>query len=61
MRDNKLSRELLRCARGLTGGLMVDGKPFLPFGVYCGPVGKLPDQEVLHGFNMIGPYQSNFP
>ena len=45
----------------LTGGLIVDGLPFLPFGFYCGHVGKIPEREVVHGFNMIGPYQSNLP
>lgn len=45
----------------LTGGLIADGLPFLPFGFYCGPVGNLPEREVIHGFNMIGPYQDNLP
>ena len=45
----------------LTGGLIADGLPFLPFGFYCGPVGDLPEREVVHGFNMIGPYQDNLP
>ena len=45
----------------LTGGLIADGLPFFPFGFYCGPVGDLPEREVVHGFNMIGPYQSNLP
>lgn len=45
----------------LTGGLIADGLPFFPFGFYCGPVGNLPEQEVVHGFTMIGPYQSNLP
>lgn len=40
----------------LTGGLLADGLPFLPFGFYCGPVGNLPEREVVHGFNMVGPY-----
>ena len=45
-----------------TGGLIVDNLPFFPFGFYCGsPVGDLPDQEVVQGFNMIGPYQRNLP
>ncbi len=44
-----------------TGGLLVDGLPFFPFGFYCGDVGQLPEQEVVNGFNMIGPYQSNLP
>jgi hypothetical protein len=45
----------------LTGGLVVDNRPFFPFGFYCGPVGDLPQDEVVHGFNMIGPYQDNLP
>jgi|GEM_PF-22297 len=44
-----------------TGGLVADGLPFFPFGFYCRPVENLPEQEVTHGFNMIGPYQSNLP
>jgi len=45
----------------LTGGLIVDGFPFFPFGFYCGHVGDISEKEVIHGFNMIGPYQSNLP
>lgn len=45
----------------LTGGLIADGLPFFPYGFYCGPVGDLPEKEVVHGFNMIGPYQDNLP
>ncbi|HWB93295.1 MAG TPA: carbohydrate binding domain-containing protein, partial [Puia sp.] len=45
----------------LTGGLIADGLPFFPFGFYCTPVGDLPEREIVHGFNMIGPYQSNLP
>ncbi len=45
----------------LTGGLIVDGRPFFPFGFYCGAVKDLPENEVVHGFNMIGPYQDNLP
>jgi len=45
----------------LTGSLIVDNRPFFPFGFYCGPVGNLPETEVAHGFNMIGPYQDNLP
>ncbi len=45
----------------LTGGLIVDGLPFFPFGFYCGHVGDISEKEVVHGFNMIGPYQSNLP
>lgn len=44
-----------------TGGLVVNGLPFFPFGFYCTTVGKIPDQEILNGFNFIGPYQSNLP
>ncbi len=44
-----------------TGGLIVDGLPFFPFGFYCGEVGSLPEQEVAGAFNLIGPYQSNTP
>jgi hypothetical protein len=45
-----------------TGGLVVDGLPFFPFGFYCSsPVGTLPEEEVVRGFNMIGPYQNNLP
>lgn len=45
----------------LTGGLLVDRAPFFPFGFYCGPVGDLPEREVVHGFNLLGPYQHNLP
>ena len=45
----------------LTGGLIADGLPFFPFGFYCTPVDDLPEREIVHGFNMIGPYQSNLP
>jgi hypothetical protein len=45
----------------LTGGLIADGLPFFPYGFYCGPVSNLPEKEVVHGFNMIGPYQDNLP
>jgi hypothetical protein len=45
----------------LTGSLVIDNRPFFPFGFYCGPVGNLPETEVVHGFNMIGPYQDNLP
>ena len=44
-----------------TGGLVVDGLPFFPVGFYCEKVGQLPEQEVVNGFNLIGPYQSNLP
>src|SRR6185312_5795964 len=46
----------------LTGGLIADRMPFFPFGFYCtSPVGDLPEREVVHGFNLIAPYQSNLP
>ncbi|MBL3657039.1 carbohydrate binding domain-containing protein [Fulvivirga sediminis] len=45
----------------LTGGLIADGMPFFPFGFYCVPVGDLPEREVVHGMNLIGPYQDNQP
>jgi hypothetical protein len=44
-----------------TGGLIADGLPFFPFGFYCRPAGRLPEQEITHGFNLIAPYQSNLP
>jgi len=42
-----------------TGGLIVDGLPFFPFGFYCySPVQPtLAEEEVVKGFNMISPYQ----
>ncbi|MBC2605477.1 carbohydrate binding domain-containing protein [Pelagicoccus albus] len=45
----------------LTGGLIVEGLPFIPFGFYCVPIDDLPEREVTNGFNTIGPYQTNFP
>jgi len=44
-----------------TGGLIVNELPFFPFGFYCVTVGKIPEKEVVNGFNFIGPYQSNLP
>lgn len=44
-----------------TGGLIVDGLPFFPFGFYLGRVDEIPEREVVNGFNMIGPYQDNLP
>ncbi len=43
----------------LTGGLIVDGKPFFPFGFYCySPVqSTIVEEEVVNGFNMMSPYQ----
>ncbi len=42
-----------------TGGLIVDGEPFFPFGFYCySPVQKnIAEEEVVNGFNMMSPYQ----
>ncbi|HHE38109.1 MAG TPA: hypothetical protein ENL20_06005 [Candidatus Cloacimonetes bacterium] len=42
-----------------TGGMIVDGLPFIPFGFYCySPVQPtLAEEEVVKGFNMISPYQ----
>ncbi len=55
-KDNEVKINLL------TGGLIADGLPFFPFGFYCGsPLGTLPEEEVVRGFNMIAPYQKNTP
>jgi hypothetical protein len=47
----------------LTGGLIVNGRQFYPFGFYCySPVyPTLPEEEVVKGFNMISPYQKILP
>ena len=47
----------------LTGGLVVNGRQFFPFGFYCySPVyPTLPEEEVVNGFNMISPYQKIEP
>ncbi|HOP58956.1 MAG TPA: hypothetical protein PLR52_06005 [Bacteroidales bacterium] len=47
----------------LTGGLIVNRKPFIPFGFYCySPVDPfLPEEEVVKGFNTISPYQKILP
>lgn len=47
----------------LSGGLLVDGREFLPFGFYCySPVQPtLAEEEVVRGFNLMSPYQSNDP
>jgi hypothetical protein len=47
----------------LTGGLIVNKKPFFPFGFYCYfPVyPTLPEEEAVKGFNMISPYQKIDP
>jgi hypothetical protein len=46
-----------------TGGLLVNKKPFFPFGFYCySPVyPTLPEEEVVKGFNFISPYQKILP
>jgi len=43
-----------------TGGLIVEGLPFFPFGFYCySPVQPtLAEEEVVKGFNMMSPYQN---
>jgi hypothetical protein len=47
----------------LTGGLIVNKRPFFPFGFYTySPVMlTLPEEEVVKGFNMISPYQKILP
>lgn len=47
----------------LTGGLIVNRRPFFPFGFYCySPVyPTLPEEEVVKGFNMMSPYQKIMP
>ncbi|MFO7896639.1 MAG: chitobiase/beta-hexosaminidase C-terminal domain-containing protein [Candidatus Cloacimonadales bacterium] len=42
----------------LTGGLLLEGEPFLPFGFYTyWPLqARLPENEVVQGFNLISPY-----
>lgn len=42
-----------------TGGLIVEGLPFFPFGFYCySPVQPtLAEEEVVKGFNVMSPYQ----
>jgi hypothetical protein len=47
----------------LTGGLIVNGRPFFPFGFYCySPVyPTLPEEEAVKGFNMMSPYQKIVP
>jgi hypothetical protein len=46
-----------------TGGMVVNRRPFFPFGFYCySPVHQtLPEEEVVKGFNMISPYQNILP
>lgn len=47
----------------LTGGLIVNRRPFFPFGFYCySPVFRtLPEEEAVRGFNMMSPYQRILP
>ncbi len=47
----------------LTGGLIVNRRPFFPFGFYCySPVFRtLPEEEAVRGFNMMSPYQMILP
>jgi hypothetical protein len=47
----------------LTGGLIVNKRPFFPFGFYCySPVHPtLPEEEAVKGFNLISPYQKVEP
>lgn len=47
----------------LTGGLIVNGLPFFPFGFYTySPVyPTLPEEEAVKGFNLISPYQRLLP
>jgi hypothetical protein len=47
----------------LTGGIIVNRRPFFPFGFYCySPVNPtLPEEEIVRGFNMISPYQRIIP
>jgi hypothetical protein len=47
----------------LTGGLIVGGRIFFPYGFYCySPVQPtLPEEEVVKGFNMMSPYQKLVP
>ena len=47
----------------LTGGMVVNKRPFFPFGFYCySPVSPtLPEEEIVKGFNMMSPYQKIHP
>ncbi|QZE14203.1 hypothetical protein K4L44_17080 [Halosquirtibacter laminarini] len=43
----------------LSGGLIVDRRPFYPLGFYTRlPMDQVIKREVYHGFNMVGPYQN---
>ncbi len=46
-----------------TGGMIVNRKPFFPFGFYCySPVSPtLSEEEIVKGFNMMSPYQKIHP
>ena len=43
----------------LTGSVLVENRPFFPFGFYCySPVQKnIAEQEIVKGFNLMSPYQ----
>lgn len=47
----------------LTGGLIVNKRPFFPFGFYTySPVDQtLAEEEIVRGFNMMSPYQKIMP
>lgn len=47
----------------LTGGLIVNKRPFFPFGFYTySPVDpSLAEEEIVKGFNMMSPYQKIIP
>jgi hypothetical protein len=47
----------------VSGGLLVQGLPFFPFGFYCySPVQPtLAEEEVVRGFSVLSPYQRNDP
>lgn len=47
----------------MTGGLIVNGLPWFPFGFYCySPVQpNLAEEEVVRGFNLMSPYQAIDP
>lgn len=45
-----------------TGGLIVNKRPWFPFGFYCySPVQPTILEEVVHGFNFVSPYQQALP
>lgn len=48
----------------VSGGLIVDGLAFFPFGFYCSRLELRPslsEEEFVKGFNMMSPYQKNEP